>query len=99
MVSAKEESDATISPAMDGILKVHKRIIEGIDEVGRTQQTVGGPTITRLLLAGIQSESLIGKQATTIKSIQENSGVAAKVVGSEDITYCALADDKMPEIQ
>nr|ABR16694.1 unknown [Picea sitchensis] len=99
MVSAKEEPDATISPAMDGILKVHKRIIEGIDEVGRTQQAAGGPTITRLLLAGIQSGSLIGKQGATIKSIQENSGVAAKVVGSEDIPYCALADDKVLEIQ
>ena len=39
MVSKKEEPEAPISPAMDGILKVHKRIIEGgpdgIGELGR----------------------------------------------------------------
>ena len=41
MVSEKEEPEAPISPAMDGILKVHKRIIEGgpdeIGELGRDQ--------------------------------------------------------------
>ena len=41
MVSAKEEPEAPISPAMDGILKVHKQIIEGgpdgIGELGRAQ--------------------------------------------------------------
>ena len=39
MVSAKEELEAPISPAMDEILKVHKKIIEGgtdgIGELGR----------------------------------------------------------------
>ena len=41
MVSEKEEPDAPISPAMDGILKVHKWIIEGgldgIVELGQAQ--------------------------------------------------------------
>ena len=56
MVSVKEEPEATISPAMDGILKVHKRIIEGgpdgIGELGRAQQGGSGMTSTRLLVAG-----------------------------------------------
>ena len=41
MVSEKEEPEAPISLAMDGILKVHKRIIEGgldgIGELGQAQ--------------------------------------------------------------
>lgn len=55
MVSAKEEPEAPISPAMDGILKVHKRIIEGgpdgIGELGRAQQGGSGMTSTQLLVA------------------------------------------------
>ena len=65
MVSAKEEPEAPISPAMDGILKVHKRIIEGgpdgIGESGRSQQGGSGMTSTRLLVASTQARSLIGR--------------------------------------
>ena len=63
MVSTKEELEAPISLAMDGILKVHKRIIEGgtygIGELGRAQQGGSGMTSTRLLVAGTQAGSLI----------------------------------------
>ena len=73
MVSAKEEPEAPISPAMDGILKVHKRIIEGvpdgIGELGRAQQGDSGMTSTQLLVAGTQAGSLIGRQEATIKAI------------------------------
>ena len=72
MVSAKEEPEAPISPAMDGILKAHKRIIEvgpdGIGELGRTQQGGSGMTSTWLVVAGTQAGSLIGRQGATIKS-------------------------------
>ena len=73
MVSAKKEPEAPISPAMDGILKVHKRIIEGgpdgIGELGRAQQGGSGMTSTRLLVPGTQAGSLIGSQGATIKGI------------------------------
>eukprot|EP01018_Ginkgo_biloba_P035766 Gb_12790 [translate_table: standard] len=83
MVSAKEEPEAAVSPAMDGILKVHKRIIEGIDvqgELGRAQQGGGGTTSTRLLVAATQAGSLIGRQGATIKAIQESSGAIVRVL-------------------
>ncbi|GLJ31481.1 hypothetical protein SUGI_0631750 [Cryptomeria japonica] len=102
MISAKDEPDAAISPAMDGVLKVHKRIIEGIDgmaDSGRAQQGVGGSISTRMLLPGTQSGSLIGKQGSTIKSIQEGSGASVRVLGPEDVPICALPEDKVVEIQ
>jgi len=56
MVSAKEEPEAPISLAMDGILKVHKQTIEGgpdgIGELGQTQQGGSGMTSTRFFVAG-----------------------------------------------
>lgn len=103
MVSAKEEPEASISPAMDGILKVHKRIIEGgpdgIGELGRAQQGGSGMISTRLLVAGTQAGSLIGRQGATIKAIQEGSGAIVRVLGPEDLPFCALADDRLVEVQ
>ncbi|KAH9322669.1 hypothetical protein KI387_017308, partial [Taxus chinensis] len=102
MVSAKDEPEAPISPAMDGVLKVHKRILEGIDAItdaGRAQQGAGGSISTRMLLPGTQSGSLIGKQGSTIKSIQEDSGANVRVLGPDDVPLCALPEDKVVEIQ
>ena len=85
MVSAKEEPEAPISPAMDGILKVHKRIIEGgpdgIGESGRSQQSGSGMNSTQLLVVGTQAGNLIGRQGATIKAIQEGSGAIVRVLG------------------
>eukprot|EP00252_Welwitschia_mirabilis_P014854 TRINITY_DN328_c0_g1_i1.p1 TRINITY_DN328_c0_g1~~TRINITY_DN328_c0_g1_i1.p1 ORF type:complete len:436 (+),score=99.40 TRINITY_DN328_c0_g1_i1:195-1502(+) len=99
MVSAKDEPDSPISPAMDGLLKVHRRLIEGFDgvgEAGRGQQGWTSTILTRMLLAGMQSGTLIGKQGSTIKSIQEGSGASARVL--EDVPLYALPDDKVLEI-
>eukprot|EP00252_Welwitschia_mirabilis_P003854 TRINITY_DN1392_c0_g1_i3.p1 TRINITY_DN1392_c0_g1~~TRINITY_DN1392_c0_g1_i3.p1 ORF type:complete len:179 (-),score=39.31 TRINITY_DN1392_c0_g1_i3:66-602(-) len=80
MVSAKEEPEAPIAPAMDGLLKVHRRLIDAYDGAGEAARPTG-TICTRMLLAGMQSASLIGKQGSTIKSIQESSGVSARVIG------------------
>ncbi|KAG6520817.1 hypothetical protein ZIOFF_017878 [Zingiber officinale] len=99
IVSAKEEPDASISPAMDGLLRVHKRIIDGLDgESGIPLSSAAGSTFpTRLLVAATQAGSLIGKQGATIKSIQEASGSIVRVV--ESLPLVALPDDRVVEIQ
>uniref|UniRef100_A0A0C9QSN5 TSA: Wollemia nobilis Ref_Wollemi_Transcript_11467_2001 transcribed RNA sequence n=1 Tax=Wollemia nobilis TaxID=56998 RepID=A0A0C9QSN5_9CONI len=101
MISAKDEPDAAISPSMDGVLKVHKRIIEGTDTMGDSGRTqgAGGTVSTRMLLPGTQSGSLIGKQGSTIKAIQESSGASVRVLGADDVPLCALPEDKVVEIQ
>ncbi|KAF3789002.1 Flowering locus K-like proteiny domain [Nymphaea thermarum] len=100
IISAKEEQDASISPAMDGLLRVHKRIIDGLDgESGHAPPSGGGMISTRLLVAATQAGSLIGKQGATIKSIQEASNCTVRVLGTEDLPVCALADDRVVEIQ
>eukprot|EP01018_Ginkgo_biloba_P019757 Gb_09114 [translate_table: standard] len=87
---------------MDGILRVHKHIVEGGDGEGHnTNVSSSLPTIisARLLVAATQAGSLIGRQGSTIKSIQDNSGAVVRVLPADDFPYCALSDDRIVEIQ
>ncbi|KAF8394327.1 hypothetical protein HHK36_020535 [Tetracentron sinense] len=100
MVSAKEELDASLPPAIDGLLRVHKRIVDGLDgDFAHAPSGAGGTVSTRLLLAATQAGSLIGKQGATIKSIQEASACIVRVLGEEDLPVFALQDDRVVEIQ
>ncbi|KAF0922233.1 hypothetical protein E2562_029124 [Oryza meyeriana var. granulata] len=91
MISAKDEPDTPISPAMDGLLRVHKRIAEGSDgDSGNV-----GPT--RLLVPASQAGSLIGKQGATIKLIQDSSKSVVRIL--ETLPLVALNDDRVVEIQ
>uniref|UniRef100_A0A0D6QW69 K Homology domain-containing protein n=1 Tax=Araucaria cunninghamii TaxID=56994 RepID=A0A0D6QW69_ARACU len=99
LITGREEPDAPISPAMDGILRVHKRVV-GIEGDGTNDTMSGfGMTLTRLLVPSKQAGSLIGKQGSEIKSIQETSGANVRVVPSDDLSFCALAEDRILEIQ
>ncbi|KAL6637473.1 hypothetical protein ACP70R_025045 [Stipagrostis hirtigluma subsp. patula] len=98
MISAKDEPDAPVPPAIDGLLRVHKRIAEGSDgESGQPQRTAGNIGPTRLLVPASQAGSLIGKQGATIKSIQDSSKSVIRIV--ENVPPVALSDDRVVEIQ
>ncbi|XP_059440277.1 flowering locus K homology domain isoform X2 [Corylus avellana] len=99
MISAKEEPDSSLPPAMDGLLRVHKRIVDGLDgDSSRAPPGVGGKVSTRLLVAASQAGSLIGKQGGTVKSIQEASNCIVRVLGAEDLPVFALQDDRVVEV-
>lgn len=99
MVSAKEEPDSSLPPAMDGLLRVHKRIVDGLDgDSSHAPPPTGGKVSTRLLVAASQAGSLIGKQGGTVKSIQEASNCIVRVLGSEDLPIFALQDDRVVEL-
>ncbi|VVA12932.1 PREDICTED: flowering locus K homology [Prunus dulcis] len=99
MVSAKEEPDSSFPPAMDGLLRVHKRIIDGLDgDSSHAPPGMGGKVSTRLLVAASQAGSLIGKQGGTVKSIQESSNCIVRVLGAEDLPIFALQDDRVVEV-
>lgn len=82
MVSAKEEPDLHISPAMDALLKVHKRLVDVDSDSAHATSGSVGTVITRILVADTQAGSLIGKQGATIKSIQDASNCTIRVLGS-----------------
>ncbi|KAK3019475.1 hypothetical protein RJ639_004874 [Escallonia herrerae] len=99
MVSAKEEPDASLPPAIDGLLRVHKRTLDGLEGDSFTAPPVaGGKASTRLLVGAAQAGSLIGKQGTTVKSIQEASNCIVRVLGTEDLPLFALEDDRIVEV-
>ncbi|OVA14684.1 K Homology domain [Macleaya cordata] len=99
MISAKEEPDASIPPAMDGLLRVHKRLIDGLDGDLAHAPNSGGMISSRLVVAASQAGSLIGKQGATIKSIQEASNCIVRVVGPEDLPVLVMEDDRIVEVQ
>jgi len=86
MVSAKEEPDRLIPPAVDGLLRVHKQVINVDRDLADTALAAGRSIVTRLLVADTQAGSLIGKQGSTIKSIQDGSGCTIRVLGSGLLT-------------
>ncbi|XP_038716028.1 flowering locus K homology domain-like [Tripterygium wilfordii] len=99
MVSAKEEPDSSLPPAVDGLLRVHKRIVDGLDgDSSHAPPSIGGKVSTRLLVPASQAGSLIGKQGGTVKSIQEASNCVVRVLGAEDLPVFALQDDRVVDV-
>ncbi|KAE8688491.1 Flowering locus K-like proteiny domain [Hibiscus syriacus] len=99
MVSAKEEPDSSLPPAMDGLLRVHKRIVDGLEgDPSHAPAAVGTKVSTRLLVPASQAGSLIGKQGATVKSIQESSNCIVRVLGAEDLPVFSLQDDRVVEV-
>ncbi|GFZ19764.1 RNA-binding KH domain-containing protein [Actinidia rufa] len=99
MVSAKEEPDAPVSPAMDGLLRVHKCIVDVDSDPASVPPGTGGMVCTRLLVAANQAGSLIGKQGGTIKTVQDASSCTIRVLGGENLPPFALPDDSVVEVQ
>lgn len=83
MVSAKEEPDSPLPPAVDGLLRVLRRVVDGLEnDSSEPPSGSGGKVSTRLLVPAPQAGSLIGKQGATVKSIQEESNCIVRVLGS-----------------
>lgn len=82
MVSAKEELNLPLSPAMDALLRVHKQIIDVDTNSAHATSGAVGTIITRVLVADTQAGSLIGKHGSTIKSIQDASNCTIRVLSA-----------------
>lgn len=93
MVSAKEEPDRTIPPAVDGLLRVHKQVVNVDRDSADSTSMAGRPIVARLLVADTQAGSLIGKQGSTIKTIQDTSGCTIKVLGTGLLMHYLLHKD------
>ncbi|KAK6143313.1 hypothetical protein DH2020_023661 [Rehmannia glutinosa] len=100
MVSAKEEPNAPLPPAVDGLLRVHNRVVDGLEnDSSHPAPGLGGKVSTRLLVPAAQAGSLIGKQGATVKSIQEESNCIVRVLGADILfdSWVAL-HNKVPKL-
>ncbi|KAH8481316.1 hypothetical protein Peur_067600 [Populus x canadensis] len=105
LISGKEEPEAPLSPAMDAVLRVFKRVSglspgEGDNTGSAAAAAAAGSAFCsiRLLVASSQAINLIGKQGSIIKSIQENTGVVVRVMAEDDIPSYATSDERIVEI-
>ncbi|XP_051142325.1 flowering locus K homology domain-like isoform X2 [Andrographis paniculata] len=96
MIYATEVPGLSLSPALDGLIKLHEHII---DQVTNTASPLGGTVCTKILVAGGQAFNLIGKHGDTIKSIRHDSNSTIRVLGGEHLPPFALPDDSVVEIQ
>ncbi|KAH7435414.1 hypothetical protein KP509_06G063800 [Ceratopteris richardii] len=100
MVSARDELEAAISPAMDGLLRVHKHIMDGSDgEIGSKVQSSNSSVTSKLLVPGIQGGSLIGKQGVVVKSIQDASGANVRLLSADEVPSFGLPDDRVVQVE
>ncbi|KAL3516273.1 hypothetical protein ACH5RR_023175 [Cinchona calisaya] len=98
MISAKEDPDSSLPPAIEGLLRVHKRVMDGLDSDSSHAPPIGGKVSTRLLVPASQAGNLIGKQGATVKSIQEASNCIIRVLGTEELSIFAFQDDRIVEV-
>lgn len=80
MVSAKEEPESSLPPAIDGLLRVHKRVVDGLDGDSSHAPPSGVKVTSRILVPAAQAGNLIGKQGATVKTIQEESNCIVRVL-------------------
>ncbi|KAK6131670.1 hypothetical protein DH2020_034577 [Rehmannia glutinosa] len=102
LISGKEEPEAALSPAMDAIIRIFKRV-NGLPENDGDGQTIGAAGAAfcsiRLLVASTQAISLIGKQGSLIKSIQESTGASVRVLSHDEMPIYASSDERIVELQ
>ncbi|KAI3889525.1 hypothetical protein MKW92_001288 [Papaver armeniacum] len=99
LISSKEEPEAALSPAMNAVIRVFRRIT-GLSETDGEGSSSGVATCSfRLLVASSQAINLIGKQGSLIKSIQESSAATVRVLSGEEVPHYATSDERIVEIQ
>lgn len=99
LISGKEEPEASLSPAMDAVIRVFKRI-SGLSDSEGDAKTSGasGFSSIRLLVASTQAINLIGKQGSLIKSIQDGTGASVRVLSGDDVPPYVTPDERIVEL-
>ncbi|XP_076920222.1 RNA-binding KH domain-containing protein PEPPER-like [Bidens hawaiensis] len=98
LISGKEETEAQLSPAMEAVIQVFKRV-NGFPEDGDDDAASIPFCSLRLLVSLNQGMSLIGKQGSSIKTIQE-TGCSVRVHSSGEVTTLPTnSEDKVIDLQ
>ncbi|VFR03497.1 unnamed protein product [Cuscuta campestris] len=101
LITAREDPDLPLSPAMDGTLRVFKRVsgLSPTEEGGAdSAAAMTAFSSIKLLVAASQAAHLIGKQGSTIKSIQENFGASVRVLPEDESPAFAAPDERIVDI-
>ncbi|XP_047076024.1 RNA-binding KH domain-containing protein PEPPER-like isoform X1 [Lolium rigidum] len=101
LISATEETQAEIAPAMHAAIKIFKHVneIEGINPGVILSAAAPEVCSARLLVPTAQAVHLIGKQGITIKSIREATGATIRIIDEGDLLSNQMVDEKIVEIR
>ncbi|KAL7246460.1 hypothetical protein ACSBR2_001539 [Camellia fascicularis] len=99
LISGKEELEAPLSPAMDAVIRVFKRVSALPESEGDGKAVGVAFSSIRLLVASMQAINLIGKQGSSIKSIQESTGASVRVLTNDEVLFYANSDERIVELQ
>ncbi|CAG7887680.1 unnamed protein product [Brassica rapa] len=95
IISGKEKPEANMSPAMEAVVRVFRRIARLPDNDDDDQDAVSAYSSVRLLVPGTQALSLIGKQGSIIKSIVQNSGASVRILSQDATPWYAAEDERI----
>lgn len=99
LITGKEEPESPLSPAMDAAIRVFKRV-SGLSESENDSAATGAAFCSiRLLVASSQAMSLIGKQGSSIKSMQESTGASIRILNNDELPLYASKDERIAELQ
>ncbi|KAF5461699.1 hypothetical protein F2P56_017775, partial [Juglans regia] len=100
LISGKEEPESPLSPAMDAVIRVFKRV-SGLSEGQDKISGAAGVAFSsfRMLVASTQALNLIGKQGSLIKSIQEHTGASIRVLSRDEGPLYVATDERIVELQ
>ncbi|WVZ78072.1 hypothetical protein U9M48_025837 [Paspalum notatum var. saurae] len=99
LVSATEEVESELPPAMNAAIKIFKHInkIE-INSDGTLSASAPEICSVRLLVPYAQAAHLIGKQGITIKSIQESTGATIRIMDEDEVLSVESVDERIVDI-
>ncbi|CAI9760932.1 unnamed protein product [Fraxinus pennsylvanica] len=102
LISGKEEPEAPSSPAIDAVIRIFKHI-NGLPENNGDGEALGAAGIAfcsiRLLVASSQGISIIGKQGSLIRSIQESTGASIRILSNDEMPVYASSEERIVELQ
>ncbi|KAF5804828.1 putative K domain-containing protein [Helianthus annuus] len=99
LISGKEEPELPFSPAMDAVIRVFKRVNGFPENEGESLASIPFCSI-RLLVPSTQAISLIGKQGSSIKAIQESTGCSVRVLSGDEVSaVSANSDERIVDMQ
>lgn len=90
VISARENSEMKGSVAQDAVLRVHSRLVEGVDK--------GSLVPARLLVPAQQIGCLLGKGGSIIAEMRRTTGANIRIFSKEQVPKCAQPNDEVVQV-
>ncbi|CAI9293741.1 unnamed protein product [Lactuca saligna] len=98
-ISGKEDIEAPLSPAMDAVIRLFK-LVNGFTENENNGVSSIPFCSIRLLLTSMQATSLLEKQGSLLKRIQENTGCYIRILSCDEVSKLSTnSDDRVVNLK